>query len=298
MKISFLLIILFMLGIAPIFSQESYYIFYNGGVPDGIYTWTWGFVEEPASVDDIGYVPGTQGFQVTWTKGENSSSWISYGAFFGVTGDVGFDISDPFPDSLYFKLRAPNGLSETDVLNVWLYDPRYNDWNNAVYYELANFQILNDTEWHQFSISLSDFEVYLNEIEETNIVAVSFERPWDDADETSLVLYIDQVWAGLPPFVSVEEDKPPFVQNYYLGTNYPNPFNASTTIEYALARSGNVKLVVYDLLGHKVATLVDQYQSPGNYTAYFNASALASGIYYYQMVMENFSRINKMLLLK
>jgi hypothetical protein len=163
---------------------------------------------------------------------------------------------------------------------------------------VENLQILNDNEWHQFSIPLFDFELYLNELDESNIVAVSFERPWDDADETSLVLYIDQVWVGLPPFVSVEEKMPIVVQRHRLGNNYPNPFNASTTIGYTLARNGYIKIIVYDLQGRNVATLVDQYQSKGNYTAHFDASALASGIYYYQMVTDHFSQINKMLLLK
>jgi hypothetical protein len=296
MKTFSLLIVLFMLGNSALFSQESYYIFYNGGVPEGIYTWTWGFVEEPATIEDIGFVPGTSGFQVKWTKTENTGGWISYGAFFGITGDVGFDIGDPVPDSVYFKLRAPDGVSESDTLNVWLYDPRYNDWNNAAYHRLENLQVLNDDEWHQFSISLFDFELYLNELNESNIVAVSFERPWHDEEETSLVLYIDQVWIGLPPFVSVEEERADLVNHYNLGNNYPNPFNASTAITYTIARRSDVMLTVYDLLGRKVTTVVDQFQSPGTYTVYFNAAELPSGVYYYQLVTKRFSQIKKMLL--
>lgn len=86
--------------------------------------------------------------------------------------------------------------------------------------------------------------------------------------------------------------------SYSLGQNYPNPFNPSTAITYQLAAAGKVTLKVYDLLGRNVATVVDGAQEPGTYTIQFDASGLASGVYYYRIEAGNFSAVRTMLLLK
>jgi 2',3'-cyclic-nucleotide 2'-phosphodiesterase (5'-nucleotidase family) len=85
--------------------------------------------------------------------------------------------------------------------------------------------------------------------------------------------------------------------NFSLG-NYPNPFNPSTTIQYTLSQPENVRLVVYDILGKEVKTLVNESQAPGIYNVVFNAGNLASGIYFYSITAGSFHQIKKMLLLK
>ena len=80
--------------------------------------------------------------------------------------------------------------------------------------------------------------------------------------------------------------------------NYPNPFNPSTTILYTLSQQEKVKLVVYDILGKEVKTLVNESQGPGVYKVVFNAGNLASGIYFYSITTGTFHKIKKMLLLK
>ncbi len=103
--------------------------------------------------------------------------------------------------------------------------------------------------------------------------------------------------------VTVEpENKPKFK----LSQNYPNPFNPSTTISYTIPTIGKgemakVKLVVYDVLGRKVATLVNGTQKAGNYKIVFNASTikqLSSGIYFYSISVNEFREVKKMNLLK
>ena len=85
---------------------------------------------------------------------------------------------------------------------------------------------------------------------------------------------------------------------YSLSDNYPNPFNPSTTIHYAMPKDGFVTLKVYDILGNVVKTLVNQYQTKGRYDINFNAVNLASGIYFYRLQSGNFISTKKMLLLK
>src|ERR1035437_257779 len=86
--------------------------------------------------------------------------------------------------------------------------------------------------------------------------------------------------------------------SFNLQQNYPNPFNPTTTINYSLAKEGNVKLTVYDAIGSKVATIVNEYKPAGNYSVNFNATELPSGTYYYKIEAGQFSQIKKMILLK
>ncbi len=89
------------------------------------------------------------------------------------------------------------------------------------------------------------------------------------------------------------------IPNYYsLAQNYPNPFNPTTKITYTLPKSGNVELKVYDVLGREVATLVNEVKQAGIYTVDFNASSLASGVYFYTMKSADFNAVKKMILVK
>jgi hypothetical protein len=86
---------------------------------------------------------------------------------------------------------------------------------------------------------------------------------------------------------------------FTLAQNYPNPFNPSTTINFTLGKASNVKLTVYNLLGQKVATLVDSRMNAGRQSVVFDASRYASGVYFYRLdAGSNFNSVKKMLLLK
>ena len=90
----------------------------------------------------------------------------------------------------------------------------------------------------------------------------------------------------------------PLPNNFALRQNFPNPFNPATTIRYDISESGYVKLMVYDILGRLVKTLVSRNQDKGYYKVSFNASNLASGIYFYKLDVNGFSETKKMTLLK
>ncbi|MBK9097422.1 MAG: T9SS type A sorting domain-containing protein [bacterium] len=83
-----------------------------------------------------------------------------------------------------------------------------------------------------------------------------------------------------------------------LEQNYPNPFNPSTKLNFSIPNYGNVKLEIFNLLGEKIVTLVDEYLSAGNYESDFNARNLSSGIYLYKLSSDGFVQTRKMLLIK
>ncbi len=88
------------------------------------------------------------------------------------------------------------------------------------------------------------------------------------------------------------------VNEFALHQNYPNPFNPTTEISYDLATASNVSLIVFDLLGREVATLVNGSQNAGRYTLKFDAAGLPSGMYFYRLQTAEFGDMKKMMLLK
>jgi hypothetical protein len=85
---------------------------------------------------------------------------------------------------------------------------------------------------------------------------------------------------------------------YSLSQNYPNPFNSSSNLKFQIVKSGQVKLVVYDIQGREVQTLVNERLQPGTYEASFDGSALNSGVYFYRLSTGDFTESKKMLLIK
>jgi len=86
--------------------------------------------------------------------------------------------------------------------------------------------------------------------------------------------------------------------SFLLKQNFPNPFNPRTTIEYSLPKAGHVSLVIYNLAGKEVTKLFEGEKPAGNYIAIWDATSLASGIYFYRLQAGDFVLTRKMVLLK
>jgi len=84
---------------------------------------------------------------------------------------------------------------------------------------------------------------------------------------------------------------------FTLSQNYPNPFNPSTIINYTIQQPGMVALKVYNIVGQKIQTLVNNYQSAGNYQVTLNAQNLSSGVYFYRLQSSGSTLMRKMILL-
>ena len=89
------------------------------------------------------------------------------------------------------------------------------------------------------------------------------------------------------------------VKSFDLLQNYPNPFNPSTTIQFTLPRTSDVKIEIYDLLGNKVKQLVDGRYEAGVHSVTLNASDLAAGVYFYSMTVgDDYYAMRRMTLVK
>lgn len=102
--------------------------------------------------------------------------------------------------------------------------------------------------------------------------------------------------AGFTPINSVGETETP--SGFRLHQNFPNPFNPATTIRFEVGGSGFLSLKVFDVLGREVATLVNEHKTAGEYSVQFDASNLASGVYYYRLTAGSFSQTQKMIVAK
>lgn len=97
---------------------------------------------------------------------------------------------------------------------------------------------------------------------------------------------------GIQPISTEVPDK------YSLFQNYPNPFNPSTKIKFDIKKSGLVKLMVYDILGKEVTTLVNEKLSAGSYETYFDGVNFTSGIYFYRIETGDYSEVKRMIFVK
>jgi len=98
--------------------------------------------------------------------------------------------------------------------------------------------------------------------------------------------------------VSVQSISAELPESFGLSQNYPNPFNPTTKINYKLKVAGYTRLIVYDVLGHEMSTLVNTKQAPGTYQVEFDGSNFASGVYFYKLVTDDFTDVKRMMLLK
>jgi|GEM_PF-4591319 len=93
-------------------------------------------------------------------------------------------------------------------------------------------------------------------------------------------------------------DAPSIERSFILRQNYPNPFNPATQISYTLSKASNVTLTIYDILGQRVVTLVNEKNEPGEHSVNWNAQDIPSGVYFYRIVAGNFVQTKKMVLMK
>ncbi len=181
-----------------------------------------------------------------------------------------------------FQVTCPVGAAD---VSEWVGTGEYP--RDAIDYTLTETDLGYDIE---ISLSIADFGI---------LEPFGFDVALNDADDTAA--REDQLWwwggqgsswntpsdwntVTFGETTPVENDRQSVkLPSFSLEQNYPNPFNPSTVIQYNLEKPGYNRLVVFDLLGQKVATLVDKFESAGAYRVEFDASDLAGGMYFYRL---------------
>jgi hypothetical protein len=174
--------------------------------------------------------------------------------------------------------------------------------NNARFVE-ASGDFVGATNYQITDASLGDGQsvVLRTSFPELNYIGTAI--PTGAVNITALVTRFNNVIQLVPRFAAdfntdVSVDGSDLAYEFRLNQNFPNPFNPTTSINYSIGEVSNVNLVVYDILGRRVATLVNEMQSPGMYNVNFDATRLASGTYIYRLEAGGQVSIKKMMFIK
>jgi hypothetical protein len=193
----------------------------------------------------------------------------------------------------------------------------------ATLVEGAQYSMITD----YISVPVNNYILDITPAGDNSTIVASFEAPLEGLGGGAAVVFASGflapennmngmafgLYAALPngdvlelpaaDITSVFEDAPVVVTEYELQQNYPNPFNPTTTISFAIPEPSNVKVIVYDMLGKEVATLVNEERASGAYNVVWNGLdesgfQVASGVYFYALETQNFTQIRRMMLVK
>ncbi len=192
--------------------------------------------------------------------------------------DPGFDaqlVSDVMSKEIPFaRLYRVKGWTSLDEAEVRLYNPEGAGHMYQLSWPLPETLTYTNSEaltHAQFGLPVGDLNWYPEK-----------KKIWEDSVAVGVSNYNN---TNLP-------------DNFSLSQNYPNPFNPTTEISFTIPYSNKVELTVFNILGQKVVTLVNRELSAGSYKYKFDASNLTSGIYFYKLSTNSFSKVRKMMLLK
>jgi surface protein len=180
---------------------------------------------------------------------------------------------------------------ETRILKLWDYVSDVNTPDNELEFK---FGIVSDSaQTVGFDTITGELSITAPAYADTFFVAIQVANNENIVSLDTLEVHTDIV------FTSVDNMFADLPNSPELSQNYPNPFNPSTTIRYGVPQSSSVRLDVYDMLGRKVATLIDnERKSAGWHQVNFDASNLASGMYFYRIVAGNYIKTRTMMLIK
>jgi len=234
------------------------------------------------TIYDTGY---TTHVVTVYTRADEFSPFVKSGEIL-----KGFDSESLLYQASTGYLWASAG-SYNDLPNRY---PRIvSDWkpNSWYAYDLTSKKVVDRIDWQ--------FNTPMNASERPRGIAFS-----PDGKTAYVTCFGASNYPAVQKFVKVgtsvegRESNWAYVETFQLFQNYPNPFNPQTTIPFSLQKQGRVQVVVFDMMGRQVATLVDQIMAPGNYNLTFDATGLATGTYYYRLKFENEVLTKRMLFVK
>jgi len=181
---------------------------------------------------------------------------------------------------------SETGIVTAEVLNNFQVRITVTGTTSKVGGELVNSSgnvvaVINSTSTNPFTLTAPSAGTYT-----VNAGFKSPSRKWGTTSAVINVTGIDEELVGLKP------------ETFTLYDNYPNPFNPSTKIRYAISQTAFTSLKVYSILGEEVAVLINETRTPGVYEVNFDSANLTSGTYFYKLESGNFSQTKKMIVLK
>ena len=205
-------------------------------------------------------------------------------------------ISDLIPDnqkSIRAGLKKPEELEAIAVPSGYV-ELKWKDCSNVE--EIFNIERAENS--NDKFIKLAQVDKNLCHYNDSTIVNNTKYFYRVSAQKDTLISGLSNVFEIIAIVTDVYGETSGIPTDYILYQNYPNPFNPNTTIKYGLPKPGYVKLVLYNILGEELTTLVNAEQNAGYHKIQFNAAQYSSGIYFCKISSEKFSKVIKMLLVK
>ena len=193
--------------------------------------------------------------------------------------------------------KAQTALNKGVALFVTEFGMCQNTGDGAIDYEQSNlwFDFLesNKISWCKWSVA---------DLTETSAVlklGANANGGWPESQLSESGLFIrNKIRSSYESMFTYAEPEEGVDTRYSLKQNYPNPFNPTTIISYSIPQNSDVQLSVYSLLGERVASLFNGYEEAGKHEISFNGSDLPSGVYMYELRINDYSEVKKMVLLK
>ena len=240
----------------------------NPGFEDKIIAWElWSWDGGGVTVDAIVSRSGSNSVHLVDNNG-NASKWASL--LVSVT-----------PNTTYKAEAYARIISNYQAIYIHYYDANYNlvDFNYALIYSNSSFQYVSVLRQAPSNAIYARITLYADWYGTS-------EGYWDDV-----------LFSAISPKTSPQTSFNEMPVEYSL-SNYPNPFNPLTKIQYSLEYPNDTKLRVYDITGKEVANLVNGFQEKGKHEINFDASKLSSGVYFYSIESGEFVQTKKMMLIK
>jgi hypothetical protein len=234
------------------------------------------------------------------------------------TRDSEFDPWSTTPDTILHGMKVRSAMVNRATGNLWVdagddrdipnqYEGVESNWEGYTWYEydIEADEVVSSIQWFNLENSFyKSIEGQMTQVPrgdgaigpEPRAVAFSADGTIGYFGQWAYAVHqLAQKWSFA---TSVRPDDRAIAKDFILSQNYPNPFNPATEIGFTLTDAGNTLLVVYDLLGREVVTLVNEHMQPGSYIVTFDASRLPSGTYLYALESQGQRSIKKMVLLK
>jgi hypothetical protein len=269
-----------------------------------------------------------------WHKSNDQDGWISQ---FDLNADGQIQLADFTQFATNWGFVANNDAT-TDVTGLPVSDVAFNmsasyNHESSLYYVNVNFSDVTSINGFEFGLSYDNtlLEVVPESI--TGLVGLSIPTYKEGVVDIASVFageefngsviigfkgkgksinnavvemtnaFVSDKVSGLSTVKELSGIKLNIPTTYALSKNFPNPFNPTTTIEYAIPKSANVELVIYNMAGQKVRTLVNEHKEIGFFKVMWDGKndrgeTVASGLYFYKLTAGHFNKIQKMTLVK